>query len=206
MIYGLMGAAGTGKTTLAKLVAEGLDISFQPSSISASARKHGFDAVGLLTLAERMKLQRHLFEDYQEMIATAPRPMITDRTPIDMIAYLMAEFHMLSHHMVTPELLAEADRYVSECMAFTRSSFDYVFHLGKLHVYEVKETRPALNPAYERHTDLIMKGCLVDLRDNLHYAVVAGQNLDFREGLVTETIVRRLDAHEKLRKSNRLVH
>lgn len=206
MIYGLMGAAGTGKTTLAKLVAEGLDISFQPSSISASARRHGFDAVGLLTLRERLKLQRHLLDDFKEMIANAPRPMITDRTPIDMIGYLMGEFHMLSHHALEPELLAEADRYVSECMDYTRTTFDYVFHLGKLNVYEVKETRPALNPAYERHTDLIMKGCLIDLRDNLHYAVVAGQGLDFREGLVTSTIVRRLDAHEAMRKSNRLVH
>jgi hypothetical protein len=201
-----MGASGTGKTTLARLVADELDISFQPSSISASARKHGFNSVGLMTLKDRVRLQRHLLDDYLEMLDAAPRPIITDRTPLDMIGYMMAEFHMLSHHAVDPALLTEAELYVSECLRETRKWFDHIFHLSRLDLYEIKNTRPPENPAYQRHTDLIMKGCLIDLGINVSYTIVAGQSLDFRHGLVTETIVRRLDAMDLHRRSTKNIN
>lgn len=157
MIYGLIGASGTGKTTLAKMVADTLSILYQPSSITECAKKHGFDAVGSLSLEKRMELQWHLLNDHVEMIEKTERPMITDRTPVDMAAYAMAEFTMQSHQSASDKILADAESYVSHCLRAAERHFEMLFVLGRLNVYEVSETRPALNPAYQRHTDLIMK-------------------------------------------------
>lgn len=203
MIYGISGASGTGKTTLAKAVAEDLDIHYQASSITECANKHGFNPVGHLPLPERMELQKHLLHDHVEMINQTKRPMITDRTPIDMIGYLMCEFHMQSHTECTDKLMVEAEQYVAECLRATNENYDHVFHLGQLHIYEVLDKRPAHNPAYSRHIDLVMKGALFDLRGDVKYSALAGQTLDFRQSFVTEQIIRRLDALDAWRKTSR---
>lgn len=206
MIFGLAGASGTGKTTLAKLVSDGLNIPYLPTSITECARKHGYDAVGFMSLDQRIDLQWHLLNDHVEMINAITGPAILDRTPVDMIGYCMAEFTMQTHTMVTPKQLASAERYVSECLRASEKHYDSIFLLSRLSIYDVASTRPAFNPAYQRHTDLIMKGALSELGDTLNGMVIAGQNLDFRYDYVQNSIVARMDAHEKTRKSAKNIH
>lgn len=51
-----------------------------------------------------------------------------------------------------------------------------------------------------------MKGALSELGDTLNGMVIAGQNLDFRYDYVQNSIVARMDAHEKTRKSAKNIH
>lgn len=203
MIYGLIGASGSGKTTLAKAVAETLDVAYVPSSITESARRHGFDAVGALSLPDRVKLQFHLLEDHLELIDKAPRPMITDRTPIDMVAYLLAEFDMHSHDTfeANDDTLHEVERYSFLGRQTTVFHYDHVFMLGRLMHYEADAKRPAVNPAYHRHTELIMKGLLAEVGTGCGYSILATERLDFRQDYVCEVISTRLDQHEEHRAS-----
>jgi len=201
MLYGLTGSSGTGKTTLGKAVAESLGIEFRPTSITECARRHGFNAVGVLPLTDRLALQNHLLEDHIEMLAEAPRPLIVDRTPIDFIGYLMAEFDMHSHMRASPEELVAADDYVQRCLTATLRYYDHVFILGQLDFYEEAATRPADNRAYQTHSQLIMEGALFKLSGRVSYSAIYKNDFEARETFVHDTIVARLDEIEKERRS-----
>lgn len=206
MLFGLTGASGTGKTTLAKRVAEDLGITYMPSSITECGRKHGFDTVGLMPLKDRIKLQMHLLEDHIQMVARADRPLIVDRTPIDMIAYLMAELDMHSHKRLDKEEIETCEAYVDLCLETTTKLYDYVFVLGQLDHYEIKESRPADNRAYQTHTQLIMLGAMSRLWGQVNFSVVRQQGFEERTEYVHDVIVRRMDEISRERASSAHIH
>lgn len=206
MLYGLSGSSGTGKTTLCKAVSEALDITFMPTSITECARRHGFNAVGVLSIRERLALQNHLLNDHLEMIRGAVRPLIVDRTPIDMIGYLMCEFHMNSHMLATAEEIQEAEDYVDRALRAVKENYDFVFMVGQLDHYEVAATRPADNRAYQTHSQLVMEGALIRLGRQINSAFIRQTDPDRRLEYVTEQIVKRMDAIEKEKRSSPHIH
>lgn len=202
MVYGLCGASGVGKTTLAQAVSENMDIPFLKTSITEVALKNGFDPVAKLDLNRRMELQIHLLNDHIDKIAAAPRPIIVDRTPIDMIGYLLAEFNMHSHEDITMNLMDRAERYVEECLSVVKAQYDFVFLIGKLTSYTSVSTRPVENPAYARHFDLIMRGAMSQM-GNVSYAFINTEDLGHRCQFVEDQIATRLDTMELQRKKMR---
>jgi nicotinamide riboside kinase len=206
MLFGISGASGTGKTTLAKRVAEDLGITYMPTSITECAKKHGFDAVAPMSLQSRIELQMHLLKDHVDMVTNADRPLIVDRTPIDMVAYLMAEFDMHSHMRATSEEIVAAEEYVDLCLDATTRLYDYIFVLGQLDHYEIKESRPADNRAYQTHTQLIMQGCLSQIHGRMNYMVIRSQDLEDRHETLSDAIVRRMDDISRERASSAHIH
>lgn len=206
MLYGISGASGTGKTTLAKRVADDLGITYLSGSITETARKHGFDAVGLLPLDKRIELQIKLLEDHIAMIGEAGRPAIVDRTPIDMIAYLMAEFDMHSHRRATAEELQHAANYVELALDATAKLYDHIFVVGILDHYEEADTRPKPNPAYQMHTQLLMQGATSRLWGRVNLSIMPMQDLEARADFVHDRIVKRLDDISKERASSAHIH
>lgn len=206
MLFGLCGASGTGKTTLAKKVAEDLSITFIPTSITENARALGYEAVGELSLSERLDLQWGLLARHLDLIKNAPRPLILDRTPIDILAYMMAELHMHSHNHLSPKELDSVATYVNYCLNAAAKFYDFVFCLAPLETYESDPRRPAPNPGYQLHTQMIMHGGLSMIYGSLSYAMVNVQSLDERVDFVTETIARRIDDITTQRNSSAHVH
>lgn len=206
MLYGLSGPSGSGKTTLAKTIAESLDLTFMPTSITACAQKHGYNSVGMLSLGQRIDLQQHLLHDHMEMLNAAPRPLIVDRTPIDFIAYMMAEMDMHSHLRATDAELGRIHDYVNECLNAALAFYDYVFLLGQLDSYEVTETRPALNRAYGMHTQLLMMGALQALYGRLGYVILQTTDHLVHETTVHDLIVKRMNAIEQEKRSAKHLH
>ncbi len=206
MLFGISGASGTGKTTLAKAVAEDLGITYMPTSITECGKKHGFDPVAPMSIRSRLELQMHLLNDHVEMVTKADRPLIVDRTPIDMVAYLMAEFDMHSHMRVTADEIVAAEEYVDLCLETTAKLYDYIFILGQLDHYEIKESRPADNRAYQTHTQLIMQGCMSRLYGRVNYTIIRSQDLEDRHETLHDTIVRRMDDITRERSSSAHIH
>ncbi|MDE4297181.1 AAA family ATPase [Phaeobacter gallaeciensis] len=206
MLYGVSGASGVGKSTVCELVADALDIAFIKTSITESARKHGYDAVGDLSLPERIDLQEKLLNDHVEMLEQAERPAILDRTPIDMIGYMMGEVYMNSHEKLTREQMFRISSFATKCMWVVKRHYDSIFHLAPLPFYEQSQTRPAENPAYQKHTDFIMRGALAEMQGQISNAILNTTDLNERQEFIHNTIVQRLDHLEALRKSHPNIH
>lgn len=206
MLFGISGSSGSGKTSLARRLSEDLGIEYRSASITSSGKRHGFDPVGILTLDERVALQYHLLSDHIELLEASPRPLIIDRTPIDMIAYLMGEFHMHSHMVTDERTLQAAAEYVSKAIEVTVRYYDQVFLLSPLPTYEEMRTRPATNPAYQIHTHLLMSGAMTLLRDRVSYFTVNTPDLEKRVAGLSDIIIERLDDIEKERRSAKHIH
>lgn len=95
MRIAISGAHRTGKTTLAKALAARLECMYEPSNISGSPvwKLLGMDPTAVLTFSERAVLQNKLLEYLESRYASFTGLLgnwITDRSPVDILAYLMA--------------------------------------------------------------------------------------------------------------------
>lgn len=206
MIYGITGAASTGKTTLAMQVADAMSLTFVKTSITESARRHGFDPVAPMDLHDRIELQHHLLSDMDNLIAHCARPAILDRTPLDMIGYMLGEVHMTSHQVLSTAQMLRIEDYVKSCIQMTVERFDHVFFVTRLPFYEEADTRPGANPAYQLHEEMLMLGAINSIAGGLNYSIIRNTDLNIRISHLLEVISTRLDHFERLRASARFVN
>lgn len=191
MIYGLCGSSGCGKTTLGRKVSDDMGLNFVETSITSMAKSVGFDPVKPMTIDERINLQWSLLAQLKALIDTCERPAIFDRTPLDMIGYMLCEITMTT--TLTPAQQDEVEAYVIECLKTTMQMFDMIFMLGPLPTYEEASTRPALNKGYQIHSDLVMRGALSQIRNRVAHAILHTTDLDERMGYLDDLISKRLD-------------
>lgn len=201
MLFGLTGAHRSGKTTLARTVARELDIEFYETSTSEVARKLGFDAVGVMTLSQRLQLQQGLLENHLNEISRRSRPLITDRTPLDYMGYMLCEVDMQSHLKLTEEELFALGEFMVNCLEKMRENFDYAFYTQPLPEYDIADGKPAANPAYQLHHDICVLGALAKLSGSINIAHLNTANFETRRSFLHDTIVSRLDEIDTERKS-----
>ncbi len=206
MIFGVSGASGVGKTTVCNLVAEGLGLTFLKTSITEVSKRNGFNPVAKLSLQQRMILQERLLEDHVQKVSAIQAPVILDRTPIDFIGYMLAEVGMYAHESLTGDETLWISNYVQRCLTVTRCYYDFIFHLTPLPFYENADTRPAANSAYQKHCDLLWRGALNEIEDQVNMAIITATDLDVRQDFISETIINRLNYHEKTKKHSRHIN
>ncbi|SER28024.1 AAA domain-containing protein [Faunimonas pinastri] len=154
-MFGLIGAHRTGKTTLAKKVAEDLGIHFHETSTTKVMKELGYDAVADLPMAERITAQEKLLDRHIKDLQKLPRPCITDRTPLDMLAYALGELTM---HNADSELAKRYAAYADRCLETTRLYYDTLVLLRPLPTYEEDPTKPPANRAYQTLIQLLIEG------------------------------------------------
>jgi hypothetical protein len=162
MIIGLAGTHRSGKSTLARAVSARHGIAYYDGSFGRIAKTFGYNAVAAMTPYERVTMQFAVLERFaSELDASGPR-VITDRTPIDMLAYMMAEIGM---HAGLDEGTSHAIvRYRERCIATTRELFGAVFLLQPLPTYVAEDGKPSGDPAYQMHIQTLIEGGLFALR------------------------------------------
>jgi hypothetical protein len=202
MLYGICGAHRSGKTTLAKRVAEELGIEFIDTSFG-SISKGKRNPVAPMTLRERLDIQVHGLERHLELILQASRPAIVDRTPLDMFGYLLAEFHMTSDRHADADVLEGAAYLAEQYLEAVKLNYDMVFFTEILPVYEVDTSKPTPpnNRAFQLHLDAIIRGGLHRLHDEINHAVVPAIPLAERVEQVSELIVERMNEIDDQRKA-----
>jgi nicotinamide riboside kinase len=187
-MFGLSGAHRAGKSTLARAVAERIGIHNHDGSATMMLRERGIDMVAITDPFERLQAQNTLLDLYLEKLKTAPRPAITDRTPLDMATYMLAEMGMHSD----PELGNKVWEYVGRCVEETEKHFDTVFIVSPLPFYVVEPNKPKPNKAYQMHFHMLLRGIL-DATDNLCLFTIGTPDMERRVRLCGGYVQGRLE-------------
>ncbi len=172
MSFGLAGAHASGKTTLAKEIAEAMHIHYHDASVTRIMKAAGINPVAAgVDLDTRIEAQEFLLRQYEAELRQLPSPFVTDRCPLDMIGYMLGELTMTNS---TPEQGERAARYVEECLRVTREFFDAILIARPLPVYEATDARPPLSRGYQWQTQLIVEGAIQRLNEKRGHMVYHG--------------------------------
>lgn len=196
MRIGFAGAHRSGKTTLAKAVAADYEIPYWAASITDIAKNDlGIDPVMPMTLRQRIGFQSKLLDAYAERLNKAPSMFVTDRTPIDIAAYALAEVGM---H--TDEEASEAAALITEeAINMMPSVAHFVFLPRPLGTYEVDSTKPPPNRAYQWHVQYICEAVAIQLHDVIGVHILHDTDLVERRTAVASTLFNGMAALDELK-------
>jgi hypothetical protein len=156
---GLCGAHRTGKTTLAIAISSHLNIPFVRTTTSQVFAQLGLDPAEPMDFQTRLFVQNHVLDAAEQVWQESASPFISDRTPIDMIAYTLGDIQGKTD--VDFNLLSQ---YIERCFASTNQFFQNlaIIQPGIPLVYE--EGKAALNAAYIEHINVLVIGLCSDRR------------------------------------------
>ena len=160
-MIGLCGAHRTGKTTLAKEYAEYKNHHFLETSTSAVFRDLGYDPKGPFTFKERLTIQQEILKRMEVEYDSAPVGFITDRTPLDFLAYTMSE---MIGDAVTEDLFEATNKYIEDCYDLCNKYFQVVILVQPGIPLIDEEGKALANSAYIEHLNSLILGLSVDSR------------------------------------------
>jgi len=163
---GLIGTSCTGKTTLAANVAKTTGVPFVKSSTRAIFEMMGLSVNEPMTFKERLAVQQKILEVAEESYSCLDSIFITDRSPMDYAAHMMAEALAINLTANQSSCLME---YVGECYRVNNLYFSSLILLQPA-LSIVEEAGRPTNKAYLEHINLIMIGLIADPDNKLHCA------------------------------------
>lgn len=200
MVYGFSGAHRSGKTTLARRIAEDFGFEFLETKTGEVMKAHGIDIVANMPIADRITAQEILLDHHIKVISAAGRPLITDRTPLDMLAYTLGEVFMNNITMTTEESRLIDKRikaYSERCMREARRHYHAVVIVRPLSIYVDEEGKPPASRAYQDHFDMLVTGAAT--RANVRHAILKTDDLDDRVEATGAFIIAEINALAKER-------
>lgn len=159
MTIGLCGAHRTGKTTLARAYAKRADMAFIETSTSAIFKELGFDPKVDYDFATRLYIQRKVLEGMNMAYCKADRLFITDRTPIDALAYTLADVQRAN--VTDGKLLAELERYQRDCFEVLNRHFAMIMVIQPGIPLKDEEGKAPINVPYIEHLNFLVLGLTV---------------------------------------------
>tara|TARA_B100002049_G_scaffold206735_1_gene167389 strand:- start:1254 stop:1859 length:606 start_codon:yes stop_codon:yes gene_type:complete len=158
-MLGLTGAHRTGKTTLARAYAELADIPFIETNVGAIAQVMGIPVDRPIPFASRMLLQQALLAHFTELFKEAGGVFISDRTPLDLIAYTLAD----ARNCTSGVMEVIVSKYVTACLNLTDRYFGGVLILQPGIPIAAEEGKAEPNTAYMAQFNAIVRGVAFDL-------------------------------------------
>ena len=152
---GLCGAHGTGKTTLAIALSHSLGIPYIPIDASTVFLEHKFHPLDKLDIRTRLFLQQKILAKAVDIWFDVDEPsFICDRTPLDMVAYLLADIGNgeLDRHTQT-----EIMDYLQNCFNVTIQYFGKIVLIPPAIPFIEREYKAAINQPliFKLHTQLL---------------------------------------------------
>lgn len=162
-MHGLCGAHRTGKTTLAKAYAEKHGALFVETSVSAIFKDLGHDPADTFDFKTRLDIQEEVLKRVDAIYGCVPIGVdsVTDRTPLDMLGYTMAE---AIGGNVRDEDQQRFERYVRDCFDVTNRRFATVTLVQPGIPLKHEQGKAVLNRAYIEHLNSLILGLTVDMR------------------------------------------
>ncbi len=169
MRIAISGASGTGKTTLARALAEHYQLPINPIGARDVAKEMGFDnPYDVDQAGKRVEFQGRLFEAKRQW-EMEHDSFISDRSYLDNLTY--CALHMAEH--VTEEMV---ERFM---VAMER--YDVVFVLKSEDFQQLDDGIRQTNPRYHRLYDLILRSFISEKNRRSERSIFYGLGPDHRE-------------------------
>jgi nicotinamide riboside kinase len=159
MTIGLTGPHRTGKTTLARAFAEKADLAFVETSTSAVFKELGFDPKADYDFTTRLYIQRKVLEDMNRKYCEAKNLFITDRTPLDALAYLLADVQRTN--VTDGALVKELGQYQRDCFDVLNRHFAMIMVIQPGIPLVEEEGKAPANEPYIEHLNALIMGLAV---------------------------------------------
>jgi predicted ATPase len=188
-MIGLTGAQGTGKTTLAKRYSEIAKIPFAATSTRGVFARLGYDPKVDYPLGIRLDIQRHILDALKATYREAGHRFITDRTPIDLMAYTLADVQRAN---MTPKDEAVLAAYMRDCFAVLNSYFSTLLILQPGIPIVEEPGRAPMSFGYTAHISALIFGLTVcEKVEAVHYFIPSAiTDLDRRVDCIVYSIKR----------------
>lgn len=189
MNIGLCGSHRTGKTTLATVVSERIGMPFVKTSTSDVFKENGLDPSKPMSFTKRLWIQHKILDAAEKIWGAEQRQFITDRTPLDMAAYTLADIHG-----ATDLDFYELEKYLSRCFAVASQFFKIlvVIQPGIPLIFE--EGKAALNEGYLEHLNYLIIGLCNDDRVKSSIIKIPRELVSIDNRLIA--ILNALDVHK----------
>ncbi|MEP7342491.1 MAG: AAA family ATPase [Acidobacteriota bacterium] len=159
MNVGLCGAHRTGKTTLAMELAKLKGAQFVRTRVSEIFKESGLHPAQPMDFATRLNIQFRILDACESDWQAAGGNFITDRTPVDLMAYTMGDIQG-----ETQASYPEFEHYIKRCFEVTNRVFDTLVIIQPGIPLAEAEGKAALNKAYIEHINSLVIGLCHDDR------------------------------------------
>jgi len=159
MNIGLCGSHRTGKTTLAEAISRKTGMPFVRTGTSEVFRKYGMDPSGPMDFRKRLWIQHEILDTAEKIWIAEQEQFITDRTPLDMMAYTLADIQG-----ATEVNLKELEGYLARCIDVTNKFFQILILVQPGIPLMHEEGKAALNEGYLEHLNYLILGLCSDDR------------------------------------------
>lgn len=164
---GLCGSHRTGKTTLADAVSRKMGIPFVRTSTSRVFEENGLDPSAPMDFKTRLRIQHRVLAAADQVWAAQNGPFVTDRTPIDMMAYTLGDIQGK-----TAVDFSELETYLSRCFEVTNTHFSALTVIQPAIPLVYEQGKAALNRAYMEHLNLLIMGLCSDEQQRCPFVIM----------------------------------
>lgn len=181
-MIGLVGSHRTGKTTLAKAYGERYDMSVCLTSASTVFKELGYDVQADYDFDTRMTIQEAILKSFDKQYTDMGyKPFIADRTPIDMLAYTLAD---IKREKLSEEQEMRLERYVKDCYSLCNKHFNILILIQPGIPLVEDPTKAPIGYGYVEHISQLAKGVLADDRVSAMHSYIHKGIIDLEERIL----------------------
>lgn len=195
MNIGLAGSHRTGKTTLAQEYSEKMGVPFVQTSASEVFKMMGFDPKADYDFKVRMLIQNEILDASEKLWRAQKGDFITDRTPIDMLAYTIADIQRENLDKDDEKIFMD---YQRSCIDVLNRQFSMLVVIQPgIKLVEAEGKAPA-NEAYIEHINTLVVGIVNDARIGCSKFIMSRKTTDLRRRLdvLDQAVERMWGRHE----------